>query len=187
MDIQTVLISLTASICTVVVGKWCDAWWSKRGDDRKLHFLAIKLMFLFEGYGEACLDELIKTDSINSYADQEKTHSGQIPTFPELPIVDDHRLFDHELLIQILDFPIKKLASVNSMTPLFEFCYDDDEIAEAVEQQIMKLGIDSFALAEKIRNTYKLPMTRQSQSLGILIKRQDEFMEMQIEKRLDAY
>jgi hypothetical protein len=148
----TLVFGLFTSICTVAVGKVWDSYWAKHTEDKKLHYLAIKLMFLFDDYTETCVDELMVNDNINSYDNQEQEHMAKIPAFPEPPMEDDYKLIEHKLLVQILGFPIRRRISVDLLGSLWEF-YDNDEMVDASEREILKLGIASGEVLPKFRTS----------------------------------
>jgi hypothetical protein len=152
----TLLFGLFTSICTVIAGKFWDTYWSKRADDKKLHYLSIRLMFLFDGYAETCVNELIDNENASGSDEQIGRSLTRLPEFPSLPEGDDYKLLDQKLLVEILGFPHRKQMAASSISTMIDFC-DHDQIEEALIRKTTKLGTEALKLAEKIRVKYKLP------------------------------
>jgi len=119
-------------------------------------YLALRLAFLFEGYAVECADKA--GDQQLAY-DSEGTAGrfiGQVPVMPPLPLEDNHKFLDHNILNDIYDFPQRCVMANQNAMFWEEVVGDRDSCTNALGINTIKMGVRAINIGNQLRKMYNL-------------------------------
>lgn len=166
------------SIITIVLGSGLlsaalnnvAAWWLKRSErTNQATFIALNIAHQLEQYAYDCLSAAFDHDNAESSHEHVGSYIRHIPDFPELP-TEDYRVFNLELLDEIMDFRKQVIFANESLDSAFEHLDGQDAIAEGYKSTL-KLARESLKIADSVRSTYKLKK-RKLEFAGYSVRRQ---------------
>lgn len=148
---------IIAAIVNQVLRWWLDAFTERRKRSADTVYLAMRVVVILERFASACESHLRERDILQDTVGIKGT--GQLPRLDEYPSDVDWRYFRTNFAMWALALPARIESAQNAC---FRAELESDNFWHS-EVEALRLGLDAWLLAGKIRSFYRLGSDRELQ------------------------
>jgi len=154
---KTVLaVIIGGGLLTAVVTIFFQQYFKKRERNDAVEYLALRLAFLFEGYGVNCAAYISEYDTVVKEEKDYTSYFGEgVPIISSIPFEEAHKFLDRVLLNDILDFP-QRCTMANSHGDYLSELGDNNGYCTFISEEYIRMGVQAMSIGKQLREKYNL-------------------------------